>query len=152
MAVGAFTWSDLGELALSIFLIALGAGLLFALVRLGATLGRLSSLIRGTERELMPLLEKVAGTVDRVNGQLDKVDRATDSALDAVEGVDRAVRTISHAVTGPVKTMTGLAAGISHGAAALRARRSVGAAVAAGKEAAARRERDFDEELRRDGG
>jgi hypothetical protein len=147
VAVAAFTWGDLGELALAIFLIALGAGLLYALVRLGETFGRLSSLIRGTERELLPVIQKVGGTVDRVNGQLDKVDRATESAVDAVVGADRAVRAVSYAITQPVRRATGLAAGLSHGAAALRARRSWREAVSAGKDAAARRERDFDDEL-----
>jgi uncharacterized protein YoxC len=147
VALAAFTWSDLGELALAIFLIAVGAGLLYALVRLGETFGRLSSLIRGTERELLPVIDKLGGTVDRVNGQLDKVDRATESAVDAVVSADRAVRAVSYAVTQPVRRATGLAAAVTHGAAALRASRSWSDAVSAGKDAAARRERDFDEEL-----
>ena len=47
--------------------------------------------------------------------------------------------------------MSGLAAGLSHGAAELRARRDWGAAVAAAKEAAARREAELAEELRETG-
>jgi hypothetical protein len=147
VAVGAFTWGDLGELALAVFLFVLGGGLLYALVRLGGTFGRLSALIRGTERELLPVINKVGGTVDRVNGQLDRVDRATESAVDAVVSADHAVRAVSYAVTRPVRRASGLAAGLAHGAAALRTRRSWSDAVAAGRDAAARRERDFDEEL-----
>jgi hypothetical protein len=147
VAVAAFTWGDLGELALAVFLIALGAGLLYALVRLGGTFGKLSSLIRGTERELLPVINKVGGTVDRVNTQLDKVEVATDSAVDAVVNADRAVRAVSYAVTQPVRRATGLAAAVSYGAAALRATRSWSEAVDAGREAAERRERDFDAEL-----
>jgi F0F1-type ATP synthase membrane subunit c/vacuolar-type H+-ATPase subunit K len=52
------------------------------------------------------------------------------------------------AIARPVQKVSGLAAGLAHGFAALRSRRGVGDAVRAGKEAAARRERDLEEELR----
>lgn len=144
----AVTPSDVAYVALAVFLVAVGLGLGYAFVRLGGTLARLSSFIQGTERELLPVLNKVGGTVDRVNGQLEKVDVMTDSAVDAVESVDSAVRAVSFAVRRPVQKVTGLSAGFSHGAAALRTRRSWRAAVAEGKSAAARREADFEAELR----
>jgi uncharacterized protein YoxC len=147
--VASFTWSNLADLALAVFLIATGLGLAYAFIRLGATFGRLSSFIKGTERELLPVIGKVGGTVDRVNGQLEKVDQMTDSAVDAVESVDSAVRAVSRAVTTPVQKLFGVAAGVSHGAAALRARRGWRGAVESGKEAAARAERDLAEELQR---
>ena len=145
----AFTASDAAWIALAVFLVAVGLGLGWVFLRLGATFGRLSSLIRGTERELLPVIAKVGGSVDRVNAELDKLGQASDSAVDAVESVDQAVRAVSFAVKRPVQKLTGLAAGVSHGAASLRARRSWSDAVATGKEAAARREADFEEELRR---
>ena len=86
--------------------------------------------------------------MDRVNGQLDKVDRVTDSAVDAVDGVDTAVRAVSLAITRPVEKISGFAAGVSYGAADFKVRRDWRHAVKAGKEAAARRERDLAEELR----
>ena len=95
------------------------------------------------------MINKVGGSVDRVNAQLDKLDTATDSAVDAVEAVDEAVRAVSFAVKRPVQKVAGLSAGVSHGWASLRARRSWSDAVAEGKDAAARRERDLDEELKR---
>ena len=117
--------------------------------QLGETFARLSSFIRGSEREMLPVVTKVGGTVDRVNAELDKIGVATDSAVDAVENVDEAVRAVSFAVKRPVQKVTGLSAGLSHGFATLRARRDVGAAVKTAKEAAARREADFEEELHR---
>ena len=69
-----------------------GAALRLRRVRLGGTLGRASSLLQGTETELLPVISKLGGTVDRVNVQLDKVDLMTDSAVDAVAAVDTAVR------------------------------------------------------------
>src|SRR4051794_16285462 len=141
----AFSPSDAAYLALAVFLLAVGLGLGYAFLRLGETFGRLSAFIRGTERELLPVITKVGGTVDRVNGQLDKVDQMTDSAVDAVESVDTAVRAVSMAVTAPVQKVAGFAAGVSHGAAAFKADRDWRSAVQAGKTAAARREQELAE-------
>ena len=147
----AFAWSDVAYAALSVFLVAVGLGLAYAFVRLGGTLGRLSAFIKGAESEILPVIGKVGGTVDRVNGQLDKVDQMTDSAVDAVDSVDTAVRAVSFAITRPVQRISGLAAGLTYGASELRASRDWRSAVAAGKEAAARRERELEEELREAG-
>ena len=139
---------DVARYALAAFLLAVGAGLAYAFVRLGGTFARLSSFIRGTERELLPVIHKVGESVDRVNQQLDKMDRVTDSAVDMADSADTAVRAVSLAIAKPVQKVSGLAAGIAHGFAALKSRRGVGDAVRAGKEAAARREHDLEEELR----
>ena len=144
----AFAWSDVAYAALSVFLVAVGLAVAYAFVRLGGTLARVSAFIKGAENEILPVIAKVGGTVDRVNGQLDKVDLMTDSAVDVVQSVDSAVRTVSSAVTSPVRKISGLAAGLSHGASELRASRDWRSAVAAGKDAAARREQELDEELR----
>ena len=58
------------------------------------------------------------------------------------------VRAVSTAITTPVKKVSGLAAGISHGFSAFRSRRDAGEAVRVAKDAAARREDELDEELR----
>jgi uncharacterized protein YoxC len=151
MPVATFHWSSLGWAALAFFLIAVGLGLAYLFFRLGETLKRLSAFIRGTERELLPVITKVGGSVDRVNGQLDKLDVVTDSAVDAVDSVDSAVRAVSFAVTTPVKKVTGWTAGVRHGASALRARRDWHSALAEAKRAAAQREADLAEQLRRTG-
>ncbi len=97
---------------------------------------------------MLPVIDKVGGSVDRVNAQLDKLDTATDSAVDAVEAVDEAVRSVSFAVKRPVQKLAGLTTGVSHGWASFRTRRNWGDAVAEAKTAAARRERDLDDELK----
>jgi uncharacterized protein YoxC len=147
----AFSFGDLASLALAVFLIAVGIGLGWAFLRLAVTFDRLSSLIRGAEREVLPVINKVGGSVDRVNAQLDKLDTATDSAVDAVVAVDEAVRSVSYAVKTPVQKLVGLSAGVSHGWASLRTRRNWREAVDEAKAAAARRERDLDEELKAHG-
>lgn len=142
-----FGWNEVADLALAIFLILAGISLAYALWRLGTTLARATTLIRGTERELLPVITKVGGTIDRVNDQLDKVDRMTESAVDAVESVDAAVRTVTSAVRRPVAKLAGAATGVRHAASSLRARRDWRDAVQTGKEEAARRERDLEDEL-----
>jgi uncharacterized protein YoxC len=148
LLVAAFSWGDLWRLGLAVFLLAVGLSLAYLFIRLGETVGRLSSLVKGVEREVLPVISKVGGSVDRVNGQLDKVDQITDSAVDAVESVDTAIRAVSMAITRPIQKITGLAAGVSYGAAEFKTRRDWRSAVQAGKEAAARREQELAEELR----
>ena len=148
MLVAAFTWGDLWRLALAVFLLAVGLALAYLLVRLGGTVGRLSAFISGAEREVLPVINKVGGSVDRVNSQLDKVDRITDSAVDAADSVDTAVRAVSLAVTRPVQKISGLAAGVTYATSDFKAKRNWRHAVQAGKEAAARREQELLEELR----
>jgi uncharacterized protein YoxC len=147
MLVAAFTWGDLWRLALAVFLLAVGLSTAYLLVRLAGTVGRLSSFITGAEREVLPVINKVGGSVERVNQQLDKVDQITDSAVDAADSVDTAVRAVSRAVTRPVQKLSGLAAAVSYGAADFKARHDWKHAVHAGKEAAARREQELLEEL-----
>ena len=151
MYVLASTPSDVLDYALSAFFVASGAGLAYMLLRMGGTFARLSSFIKGTERDLLPVIVKAGGTVDRVNDQLDKLDSVTDSAVAMADNADTAVRAVSTAITTPVKKVSGLAAAVSHGFSAFRARRDPGEAVRVAKDAAARRESELDEELRKAG-
>ena len=146
--VASFDWSDLAYLALTIFLVLAGLALGYGALRLGGTLGRASSLIEGTEKELLPVISKLGGTVDRVNDQLDKVDQITDSAVDAVSSVDTAVRSVTGVVAHPIKKVAGLFTGARHASSTLRTTRSWQDAVDTGKEEAARREQDIADELR----
>jgi hypothetical protein len=152
MLVAAFTWEDLWRLALAVFLLATGLSFAFLLIRLAGTAGRLSAFIRGTEEEILPVINKVGGSVDRINTQLDKVDLITDSAVDAADSADTAIRAVSMVVTRPVQKVSGLAAALSYGISDFKAKHDWKHAVQAGKEAAARREQELGEELRDAGG
>jgi hypothetical protein len=147
MTVLAVNSGDVLDYALAGFFVLSGLGLAYMLARLGGTFGRLSSFIKGAERDVLPVVVKAGGTVDRVNDQLDKLDTVTDSAVAMADSADTAVRAVSTAITTPVKKVSGLAAGISHGVAAFRSRRDAGEAVRVAKDAAARRESQIDEEL-----
>jgi hypothetical protein len=142
---------DVLDYALAAFFVASGLGLLYLFIRMGGTFARLSSFIKGTERDLLPVIVKAGGTVDRVNDQIDKLDTVTDSAVSMADSADTAVRAVSTAITTPVKKVSGFASGVSHGVSAFRARRDAGEAVRVAKDAAARREHEVDEELRNAG-
>lgn len=145
----AFSAGDAAYVALAIFLVVVGLTAGYALLRLGGTFERLSSLIRGTEQTLLPVVTKVGESLDRVNVELDKIGQATDSAVDAVDAADQAVRAVSFGVKRPIEKLVGLTTGVSHGWATFRVRRDWRAAVESAKDAAARREADLEEELRR---
>ena len=144
----AFNAGDVAYLALAVFLVLAGVGIAYVCLRLGGTLQRLSTFIKGAQDEVLPVVSKVGTTVDHVNAQMEKVDRMTDSAVDAADSVDTAVRAVSLAVTRPVQIMTGFAAGLTHGVADFKVHRSWRSAVDAAKAAGAAREEELAEELR----
>jgi uncharacterized protein YoxC len=145
--VASFETIDVLWIALSGFLVVVGIALAFVLVRLAATIRGTSSLVQGLEKEVLPLINKAGGTVDRVNAQLDKLDLVTDSAVDAADSLDTAVRAVTIAITRPVTKISGFAAGLAHGFASLRTRPNVRGAYESGRAAAGRREQEIEEEL-----
>ena len=147
MLLLASTAGDIAYYALAIFLVAIGLDTAYMLIKLGGTFGRLSAFISGTERDLLPVIVKTGGTVDRINHQLDKADVVTDSAVSMAESADTAVRAVSLAITKPVEKVSGLAAGIAHGFSSLKKNRDPGDAMRTAKEAAAKREADLHEDL-----
>jgi uncharacterized protein YoxC len=127
---------DIMWIALSVFLVLVGLGLALVLFNLSGTVRRLTSFLQGLEKEVLPVINKAGGTVDRVNAQLDKVDLVTDSAVDAADSVDTAVRAVSLAITRPVQKLSGL-----------RVSRDPRQARDAARTAAARREQEIADEL-----
>lgn len=147
MLVVATSAGDIAYYALAVFLVAVGLGSFWALWKLGNVFGRLSSFISGTERDLLPVVVKAGGTVDRVNKQLDKADTITDSAVSMAESVDTAVRAVSFAIAKPVEKVSGAAAGVTHAVSSFRKNRDFKTAMDDAKEAAARRAQDLHEDL-----
>src|SRR5262245_1335596 len=145
--IASVDWGDVAYAALAVFLVLTGLAIAYAAIRLGGTLGHASSLIEGTEKELLPVISKAGGTLDRVNTQLDKVDVMTDSAVDAVTTVDTGVRAVTNAITRPVQLIAGFFSGARHATSSVRTGASWQEAVKTGREEAARRENDLAEEL-----
>ena len=151
MTLLAFTAGDAAYWGLAVFLVAIGLAAAYMLFRLGQTFERLSSLVAGTEKKVLPVIEKTGATVDRINYQLDKADTVTDSAVSMADSADTAMRAVSTAIAKPVEKVSGLAAGVSHGFSAFRKSRSFSEAMQTAREAAARREADLHEDLRHAG-
>lgn len=147
----ASTAGDVAYWGLAVFLVAIGLAAAFMLFRLGQAFERLSSFIKGTERDLLPVIVKAGSTVDRVNYQLDKADTVTDSAVSMADSADTAVRAISTVIVTPVEKISGLAAGVSHGFSQFRKSKSFGDATTAAREAARQREADLHDDLRHAG-
>ena len=150
MPLADFTAIDGLWVALSILCILTALTLAFLLVRLALVVGRLGGFIGGLERELLPVITKVGGTIDRANVQLDQVDQVTDSAVDAADAVDTTIRAVTMAITRPVQKISGLAAGLTHGIASFRVGHDPRGAYEAGRGAAWRREQEIADELRRE--
>jgi len=151
MTLLASTAGDAAYWGLAIFLVAIGLAAAFMLFRLGQAFERLSSFIKGTERDLLPVIVKAGSTVDRVNYQLDKADTVTDSAVSMADSADTAVRAISTVITTPVEKISGIAAGVTHGFSQFRRSKSFGDATTAAREAALQRETDLRDDLRNAG-
>ena len=148
MSVAHFTALNGLWVALSVFLVLVSLALVYLLIRLDSTVGRLGALIQGAQDDALPAVRKIEETVQRVNAQLDRIDRVTDSAVSAVSGLDAAVRAVTSMVARPSQKVSALAAGIGHGGASLRARRDAREAYRAGREAATRRELELEQELK----
>lgn len=147
MNVLASTAGSVAYYGLAVFLVAVGLGSFFMLFKLGQVFGRLSSFISGTERDLLPVIVKTGGTVDRVNKQLDKADTITDSAVSMADSADTAVRAVSMAITKPVEKVSGFASGVAHGVSSFRKSRNFQGAMKDAKDAASRRAADLHEDL-----
>jgi len=143
----AVTTSEALDVVLIIFLVVVGLAVGYAFWRLGVLFSQLRSTVQHTEEEVLPVISKTGGTLDRVNKELDKVDVMTDSAVDAVTAVDRAVRAVSAVVTAPVQALAGLAAAIRHGVSSFVTHRDVDEAVRTAKDAGTRRMSDLADEL-----
>lgn len=143
MPLAEFTASDAAWTALAAFLVLTGVGLFYLFFRAGETMGQVTKLLQHAEVEVLPVVNKAGGTLDRVNRELDKVGVVTDSAVDATKAADTAVRTVSGAVTRPVQKLAGFMAGTKAGLSTFVGGRDFAGAKRAAKDAAAVREQEL---------
>jgi uncharacterized protein YoxC len=111
--VGASAPSMALRYAAAFFLVVVGIGLIYALVRLGGTLGSAEKLLTDVDTEVVPLLKQATETLDGVNTELDKVGVVMSSVVDATEKVDQTTRIVESAITVPAKTAAAFGAGVS---------------------------------------
>ncbi len=99
--------------AAAFFLVIVGIGLIYALIRLGGTLGSAEKLLTDVDTEIVPLLKQATETLDGVNTELDKVDVVMSSVVDVTEKVDQTTRVVESAITVPAKKAAAFGAGVS---------------------------------------
>ena len=99
--------------AAAFFLVVVGIGLIYALIRLGTTLGSAEKLLTDVDTEVVPLLKQATETLDGVNTELDKVDVVMSSVVDVTEKVDQTTRVVESAITVPAKKAAAFGAGVS---------------------------------------
>ena len=99
--------------AAAFFLVVVGIGLIYALVRLGGTLRSAEKLMTDVDTEVVPLLKQATETLDGVNTELDKVGVVMSSVVDATEKVDQTTRLVESAITVPAKKAAAFGAGVS---------------------------------------
>ena len=111
--VGASTPAMALRYAAAFFLVVVGIGLIYALVRLGGTLRSAEKLLTDVDTEVVPLLKQATETLDGVNTELDKVDVVMSSVVDATEKVDQTTRIVESAISVPAKKAAAFGAGVS---------------------------------------
>lgn len=103
------------KIAIGVFFLAFGAGLAYSLFRLSTVLGRLNSILSDANKEVVPLLTRVEGTLDAVNTEIDKVQAITGSVAEMVKVAEQTTTGVYGAVAKPVRYAAGLAAGVKEG-------------------------------------
>ncbi len=99
------------RIALGVFFILFGAGVAFALFRLGSVLKKLANILGDANTRVIPLLTRLEATLDGVNSELDKVDQITGSLAGMVKAAEQTTTAIHTAVTAPIRGVSGLLTG-----------------------------------------
>lgn len=103
------------QVAIGVFFLLLGAGCLFALIRLALVLGRLTDILTDTRTQVIPLLTRLESTLDGVNSELARVDEITESVGTIVKTAASTTSAVHSAVATPLKKVAGLTSAISEG-------------------------------------
>jgi uncharacterized protein YoxC len=113
MTVAASAPSMALRYAAAFFLVVVGAGLIYALLRLGGALRAADKLLGDVDGEVVPLLKQATETLDGVNAELDKVDVVMSSVVDVTEKVDQTTRAVESAISVPARKAAAFGAGVS---------------------------------------
>jgi hypothetical protein len=87
------------RIAIGVFFLAFGAGLAYSLFRLSAVFSRLNSILTDANKEVVPLLTRIEGTLDGVNAELDKVEQITGSVAEMVKVAEQTTTGVKEGVS-----------------------------------------------------
>lgn len=103
------------RIALGVFFVLCGAGIAYALFKVGSTLKRLSNILSSVDSQVLPLLTRVETTLDEVNSELGKVDKITGSVAEMLKVVEKTTTAVHTAISTPLRKLGGLAGGVRGG-------------------------------------
>jgi len=101
------------RIAIGVFFLLFGAGLIYMFLRLAGFFSAASVLVQNVDRQIVPVLNRLQTTMDEINAELSTVGEMTQSANTAVGAVEQTTVAVTHAIAGPVKKAAGFAAGVS---------------------------------------
>ncbi len=104
--------ADFMRIAIGVFFLLFGAGLLVMLLRLAGVFGAAAVMVQDVDREVVPVLNRLQTTVDEVNTELSTVGGMTQSASTAVSAVEHTTVAVTRVIGGPVKAVSGVSAGV----------------------------------------
>ena len=143
----AVTTSQALDVVLAIFLVVVGLAIGYAFWRLGVLFSQLRTTVKHTEEEVLPVISKTGGTLDRVNTELDKVDVMTDSAVDAVTASTGPSGPCHAVVTAPSRRSPASPRRSATASPRSSTHRDVDEAIRTAKDAGTRRMADLADEL-----
>jgi uncharacterized protein YoxC len=103
------------DIAIGVFFILFGVGLLYMLLRLGGVFTRTTKILSDVNTEIVPLLTRVETTLDRVNGELDQVEQITTSVAQVLKIVESTTSAVHGAVAAPIKKVASFSSAVSEG-------------------------------------
>jgi len=103
------------KIAIGVFFVLFGAGLAYALFRLGGVFRRVSSILADANTQVIPLLTRVGETLEGVKAELDRVEQVTGSVAEIAKVAEESVTAVKSAASLPVRKVAGFAAGIREG-------------------------------------
>jgi hypothetical protein len=107
------------RLAAALFLILVAVGMVYALIRLGRTLGKAEIMLNDVNTEVVPLLKQATETLDNINAELVKVDAVMTTVVDVTDKVDTTTRAVESAISVPAKKAAAWGAGVSQAVSSL---------------------------------
>ncbi len=103
------------DIAIGVFFILFGVGLFYMLWRLGGVFTRATNILSDVNTEVIPLLNRVETTLDRVNGELDQVENITGSVAQIIKVAETTTTAVHSAVAKPIKKMAGISSAVTEG-------------------------------------
>ncbi len=103
------------DIAIGVFFILFGVGLLYMLLRLGGVFTRTTNILTDVNTEVIPLLTRVETTLDRVNGELDQVEQITTSVAQMLKVAESTTTAVHDAVEKPIKKVASISSALVEG-------------------------------------